>query len=151
MNKRAQVSIRAQAALEYLLTYGWALVVIAIVLGSIMFLTSNAASPHNCQMNPSSGALTYVDYYVSPGILSIMLQNDSGKTISDVNLSFSGDFISVASKTGNGPYTSAQQFSISTTGLSLNSGTAYSNGIIIINYKRNNVIHVSTAVCTGVI
>jgi len=146
------VKIRAQAALEYLLTYGWALIVIAIVIGSIMLLSSNSASLHTCQMNPSSGALTYIDFYASgsDGVFSIMLRNDSGKSISDVNLSFFGDFASINPKIGSGPYPSAQQFSISSSALSLSNGKSFSNGVISITYKRNNVTHISTAVCTGV-
>jgi hypothetical protein len=142
---------RAQAALEYLLTYGWALVVIAIVLGSILLLTSSASSPHYCQMNPSSGALTYFDHFISSsGEVQIMLRNDSGKTINNVDLSFSGDFASAAASSNNGPYVSAQEFSITTAGLTLGNGVSYNNGVIAITYVRNNVTHISTAVCSGV-
>jgi hypothetical protein len=141
---------KAQAALEYLMTYGWALIAISVVLGSVLFLTSNSSVPFQCQMNPSSGAITYLDHSVSGGNIGIILRNDSGKSISDVNLSFSGDFVSVSPNTGNGPYSSAQEFKITSSGLGLTSGHSYT-GNILITYKRNNVTHISTAVCTGTI
>ena len=78
-----------------------------------------------------------------------MLQNDSGKTIRDVNSAYSGDFSSGAGTINNGPFLSAQQFIISTTGVSVSSGTSYS-GTVTITYKRNGVNFVSSAVCTGV-
>jgi hypothetical protein len=141
--------IRGQAALEYLLTYGWALVAMAVVLGSLLFLTSNAVSPSNCQMNPSSGAITYKDSYIVSGKpINIYLRNDSGKTISDVNLSFSGSFSTLSPSLSNGPYTSAQEFMITAGVFPLSANTNYS-GNISITYKRNNVIHISTLYCTG--
>ncbi len=151
MNKRVKsVGNTAQAGLEYLMTYGWALVALAIVLGSIIALTSNSAVPFQCQMNPSSGALTYKDFQIVGNTASIILRNDSGKTISDVNVSFSGDFSSVVPSLSNGPYTSAQDFKISSTGFSQPKGNSYT-GNVSVTYKRNNVVHISTAVCTGTV
>jgi hypothetical protein len=137
-----------QSSVEYLMTYGWAMVAIAIVLGSVLVLTSNSSVPFQCQMNPSSGAITLTDFFISGNSISFLLRNDSGKTISDVNVSFSGDFSSVSSSNNNGPFSSAQDFKLSSTGFSLAKGTNFS-GVVSINYKRNNVRHVSTAICTG--
>lgn len=140
--------VNAQSSVEYLMTYGWAIVVIAIVLGSILVLTTNSAVPFQCQMNPSSGAITFKDYFISNGEIGVLLRNDSGKTISDVNISFSQDFSSISPSLNNGPYSSAQEFKLSSTGFSLPQGTNFT-GNMSITYTRNNVTHISTAVCTG--
>jgi hypothetical protein len=140
--------MKGQAALEYLLTYGWALVVIAIIIGSLLLLTSQSSSPHQCQMNPSSGGLTYIDHSVQAnGLLQISFRNDSGKTISDVNATFSGDFLGYPSTLNNGPYLSAQQFNLNSTNASMRKGS-YS-GTISIKYIRKGVMHASTAICSG--
>ena len=147
-NKVPSSGASGQAGLEYLMTYGWALIAIVVVLGALLLLTSNSAVPFQCQINPSSGALTFKDFTVSGSTVSIFLRNDSGKTISDVNLSFSGDFSAISASIENGPYISAQDFKISSTGFSLAHGNSYT-GNISVTYKRNNVVHISTAVCTG--
>ena len=65
-------SIRAQSAMEYLMTYGWAILVIAIVLGVLYYLgvfnSANfapRAQPGSCQVARPDGAGTSTDIGLS--------------------------------------------------------------------------------------
>jgi len=44
---------KGQAALEYLMTYGWALIVIAIVVGVLVFIVSSPAGPNCSSSDPA--------------------------------------------------------------------------------------------------
>ena len=84
---------KAQSALEYLMTYGWALVVIAIIIAALVFLLGQSSTTLNCTMSPAAGALGYVDHTVaSDGNLTIKLRNDTAKTIVITNIDLNGDF-----------------------------------------------------------
>ncbi len=75
-SKKAQ---KAQAALEYLITYGWALIVIATVIGVLVFVTTDSVNTSICT--------TFLSF-VCKGIgidgdtSVIVLQNATGQTIS---------------------------------------------------------------------
>ncbi|MEI7961392.1 MAG: hypothetical protein WCI04_03575 [archaeon] len=141
------MSIRAQAGLEYLMTYGIAIIGLAVIIGSILLLTSQSSSPHLCQINPSSGGLTYKDHFADAlGNVNIMLRNDSGKSITSVSATYSGDFKGASQTSSGGPFSSSQDFTILAT-----SGAqkgAYS-GTISIQYTRNGVVHSTVANCSG--
>jgi hypothetical protein len=139
---------RGQSALEYLMTYGWALVVIAIVIGALVFLMGQSTNAQTCTMSPAAGGIGYLDHSIaSNGTMTLKLRNDSGKTIRDVNFSYSGGFGSSASLS-NGPYTSGQEFTISAASTGVASGSTY-QGVVTIAYARDGVNHSSTASCTG--
>ena len=86
---------RAQSALEYLMTYGWALIVIAIVVGVLIFIVSSPTSGVVCT---SSDPAKMIMKQYNMGSLSpreIILQNATGGSITvtaigtqDVNGSF---------------------------------------------------------------
>lgn len=58
-------AMRAQSAMEYLITYGWAIMIIVIVLGSLLYLGVFSTAdlgprlqPGGCQVNRPEGALS---------------------------------------------------------------------------------------------
>ena len=140
---------RGQSALEYLMTYGWALVVIAIIIGVLVVLLGSSTTTLNCSMSPAAGALGYVDHAVnSDGNLSIRLRNETGKTISSVAFAFQSDFSGATDLNGYGPYVSAEEFTINAPSTGVVSGEAYS-GKMAITYSRKGINHSSVASCTG--
>ncbi len=85
---------KGQAALEYLMTYGWALIVIAIVVGVLVFIVS---SPAGVVCNSSDPAKIVVkasnlEANVATGtdMGKIILTNLTGGDISSVYISSSG-------------------------------------------------------------
>lgn len=64
---------KGQSALEYLMTYGWALIVIAIVIGVLIFVTSGATGGVTCQSQ--STGLVLKEWAVTSSSVGITLQN----------------------------------------------------------------------------
>ncbi len=69
---------RGQSALEYLMTYGWALIVIAIVIGVLIFVTSSATGGVTCQGTTNIGV---VEQTVTQDSVGLTLRNATGGDI----------------------------------------------------------------------
>lgn len=79
---------RGQSALEYLMTYGWALIVIAIVIAVLIFVTSGATGGATCQS--SSQALVVKESSISAASgVGLTLMNATGGQIVGVTASAS--------------------------------------------------------------
>lgn len=75
------INQRGQSALEYLMTYGWALVVIVVVVAALVLLVGNPASAGDTCSNPGSGfSLTNADFN-STGNWQIIASNITGRTM----------------------------------------------------------------------
>ena len=74
-------SSKAQAGLEYLLTYGWGLIVIAIVIGVLIYTTSGATTGVTCQTRSSQIVLKEYTVNAGPDAVGITLQNATGESI----------------------------------------------------------------------
>ncbi len=151
MNKEViPMDNRGQSALEYLMTYGWALVVIAIIIGVLVVLLGSSTTVNNCTMSPAAGGFGYVDHAVNvDGNLSIRFRNETGKTVTAVAYNFDNDFDGAADLNGEGPYVSAEEFTINASGTGITSQESY-NGKITVTYARGGINHSAVANCTGV-
>ena len=143
---------KGQSALEYLMTYGWALVVIAIIIGVLVVLLGSSTTVTNCSMSPAAGGIGYVDHAVNQdGELTIKFRNETGRTITAVAFDFQNDFGGATDLNSLGPYVSAEEWILGnavpiTTGII--SGETYS-GKIAISYSRQGIVHSAVAQCTG--
>ncbi|MCX6804302.1 MAG: hypothetical protein NTY48_07105 [Candidatus Diapherotrites archaeon] len=72
---------KGQSALEYLMTYGWALIVIAIVIGVLIFVTSGATGGVTCQSKSTSLQLTEWSVKAGTSGIGFTLRNATGGTI----------------------------------------------------------------------
>ena len=79
---------RGQAALEYLMTYGWALIVIAIVIGVLVFIVASPTSTIKCTTS-------------DPGVLNVKASNIATTAAAGAKL---GDI--VVTNLSGGPMTS---------------------------------------------
>ncbi|RME52870.1 hypothetical protein D6783_03595 [Candidatus Woesearchaeota archaeon] len=83
-----QLKTRAgQAALEYLITYGWGFLVILVVVGSLAYyglLTPSQYFPERCEFGPQ---LVCEDFYIqeAPAQVKVTLRNNFGKAINITN------------------------------------------------------------------
>lgn len=87
-NSKPKTHLRGQAAMEYLMTYGWAILVIVIVLAILAFFLPNLISvPQTCQFSQAG-----FDCSENPAVISnsskngqveasFNLQNGKGQTI----------------------------------------------------------------------
>ncbi len=80
---------KGQAALEFLMTYGWAILVVLVVIGALAYfgvLNPSALLPEKCTLPPG---LSCQDYLVSStGGVTLNLQNGFGEqiTITGINV-----------------------------------------------------------------
>ena len=79
---------RGQSALEYLMTYGWALIVIVIVIAALVFLIN----PQQVGTEGCTGfaRLPIGNFQVSEAGLTVKITNETGRSLQDVQ--FSGTF-----------------------------------------------------------
>ncbi len=70
---------RGQSALEYLMTYGWALIVIAIVIGILFVVFTGATSAMTCTVQ--SGNIVVADFSVTANDADFVIQNGEGRQI----------------------------------------------------------------------
>lgn len=83
---------KGQAALEFLMTYGWAILVVLIVIGALAYfgvLNPNILVPEKCTLQTG---LACKDYRVTTNMVSLSLQNGMGKgiIISNITLNQTG-------------------------------------------------------------
>ncbi|MBI2530489.1 MAG: hypothetical protein HYW05_05090 [Candidatus Diapherotrites archaeon] len=139
-------SRKAQAALEYLSTYGFALVIIAVVAGVLIFMgIIKLPTASTCT---GLGKFAYSDHTVdSNGNFVIYLLNGTGERITNVSAE-AAEGLAGSCAPSSSAVNAADDFNIyCITGLS--QGQTYS-GNIKINYKtRRGAAHVEKAACTG--
>lgn len=88
------IKSKAQAALEFLVTYGWAILVVLAAIASLAYfgvLSPSNFLPEKCIL-PSG--ITCLDFKVSTSTVAVVLQNNLGEPITITN-------IDVARKGGN--------------------------------------------------
>lgn len=87
MNKKTHADRKAQAAMEFLMTYGWAILVVLIVIGALAYfgvLDPSKLLPEKCVF-PTG--LHCDDYFVSESSINLSIQNGIGKDIEILNIS----------------------------------------------------------------
>lgn len=81
---------KAQAAMEFLMTYGWAMLVILIVIAALAFfglLTPSKFLPDRCLMETGFSCLDYKVQSSDTNTVSIVIQNMQGEDASNVVIS----------------------------------------------------------------
>ncbi len=77
---------KSQAALEFLMTYGWAILVVLVAVGALAYfgvLSPDKFLPTKCALQPGIGCL---DSKVTSGTISIVLQNSLGYDMTGVSV-----------------------------------------------------------------
>ncbi len=72
---------KAQAALEFLMTYGWAILVVLIAIGALAFfgvLSPERFLPAKCTLQPG---LACTDHKITPGQVTVVVKNGYGTNI----------------------------------------------------------------------
>lgn len=82
---------RGQSALEYLMTYGWALVVIVIAVAALVVLINPSTIQGN-QCDAKIGPFTVSQSQVIAGSTQLVLVNQTGQGVTFTNASISGTY-----------------------------------------------------------
>jgi hypothetical protein len=82
---------KAQAAMEFLMTYGWAILVVLAAIGALVYfgvLSPDKFLPEKCSF-PSSSGLGCVDWTATtPGSISVVVKNGAGHDLNGLTLEF---------------------------------------------------------------
>ncbi|MDO8427988.1 MAG: hypothetical protein Q7S92_02130 [Candidatus Diapherotrites archaeon] len=142
---------KGQSALEYLMTYGWALIVIAIVVGVLIVISSSSTAGVVCQ--PQSTDLGVQTASVTRDRVQLSLQNRTGVRITSVAVADFGDFSPVTDLTASAATVDAGiNFSIDS---GANDGPGalgrFTNGVIRVTYTKTGLTGASDTniVCSG--
>ncbi len=82
---------KGQAAMEFLMTYGWAILVVLIVIGALAYfgvLSPSTLLPEKCTFPVS---LSCTDFYVTTNTITVLLQNGAGRDMTVRGVTATGD------------------------------------------------------------
>src|SRR3989344_7673716 len=84
---------KAQAAMEFLMTYGWAILVVLVVIGALAYfgvLSPKKLLPDKCLFGPGIGVCK--DYQLTTSGVTLVLTNGFGEkiTITDISVKTAG-------------------------------------------------------------
>lgn len=141
---------KAQSALEYLMTYGWALIVIAIVIGVLIFVTSGATGGVTCQSQSNAIQVTEWSVVAGDAGVGVTLRNATGGEITSVAAVGSGQF------TGTGTVSSTTVAKNSTfTVMAVDApsaGSSLSTAYIDVDYTTAGELDASARIiCSGTV
>ena len=147
MNKKF-FSRKSQAALEFLMTYGWAILVVLVAIGALAYfgvLSPDRFLPSKCTL-PAGIACT--DFKVdAPNTINVVLRNGMGFDATGINVRASGCTTAATTPTviANG-----DQQSYAVTGCTLTAGSKY-QGDLNVTYTNadSSLVHVIQGSITG--
>lgn len=96
---------KGQAAMEFLMTYGWAILVVLAAIGALAYfgvLSPDRFLPDKCTISPP---FSCTEYKITESDLQLGVQNNAGVGMSEVTVSVVGDCTAVyttSGTTGNG-------------------------------------------------
>ncbi len=142
--KRANKS--GQAAMEFLMTYGWALLVLLVSLGSLTFYFGYDSSfvSETCLFGPGLGCS---DILVNEGSISLKIRNSLGKDMTSFSVS-SDNCDPVVSV----PMENGEEKIIIITGCTFSAGDVISESInVSYSFSNSDLIHVRDAILVAVV
>ncbi len=77
---------KSQAALEFLMTYGWAILVVLVAVGALAYfgvLSPDKFLPAKCTLQ---AGLACIDHKATPGQIDVVIQNSLGFDLSSVSV-----------------------------------------------------------------
>ena len=146
---------KGQSALEYLMTYGWALIVIAIVIGVLIFVTSGATGGVTCQSQ--STGLIVTEWAVTQDSVGLTLRNATGgnivPTLATGNTVFQSDTNEDPMyESGTTSTTVTKNKTFTVTGIDGPDAGTFSDGTVTIEYTTQGGLDASaTIVCAGTV
>lgn len=126
---------KGQAAMEFLMTYGWALLVVLIAIGALAFfgvLNPSKFLPNSCTVAPGFACTDFAASATTQSII-VILQNGLGENLNSVKMSLSNSNVAGCDAGGGaftpawvivGPYTSLNDGAATTFTRSCTSGLA---------------------------
>lgn len=120
-------SKQSQAALEFIMTYGWAILVVLVAIGALAYfgvLDPGKFLPSRCTLPVGIGC---VDHYADSSVseIGVTLKNSLGYDATTVSVIASG----CTTSSTLASFKNGQQYTFQPQGCSITSGQKYSGGI----------------------
>jgi len=80
------VNIKGQAAMEFLMTYGWAILVVLVAIGALAYfgvLNPSGFLPRSCTIAPGIGC---DDFKVNANTVQLILRNGMGEDLKSISV-----------------------------------------------------------------
>ena len=151
------MNLRGQSALEYLMTYGWALVVILVVIAALFALGILTPATYQGATCRGFGKIAYMDHALDAnGDFHIRLANGSGQNILASNAIVSVDVEQDGIWDGTATNAaiwkgSALETFVINSGVTQASGVNYVSDVNIVYTPAGRLTQVETALCTGAV
>jgi hypothetical protein len=139
---------KAQSALEYLMTYGWALIVIAIVIGVLIFVTSGATGGVTCQSQSTGIIVKEAVVSSTSGKTGFSFMNATGGAITSVNATVPANFTGTATVY---PTSVAKNSDFNITGLTAAAGNLNNVKISVTYNTAGGLPAAAEIVCNGTV
>ena len=121
---------KSQAAMEFLMTYGWAILVVLVAIGALAYfgvLSPDRFLPAKCTL---PAGVACVDFNIDATTVNVVLRNGLGFDLEDVKIAVSGCTDSPTALLSNGA-----QATFTATVCGLTSGNKYS-GDVNVTYRN---------------
>lgn len=123
---------RGQVAIEFLLTYGWAFLIIIAAIATLSYMgvfNPDAFLPRQCIIGDG---ISCVDYHVTTGAVTVALRNGRDETLTLSNITADG-----CTGSANGTLGTTDTSLFKVTGCSHAAGSRY-RGTIRLNYTGDS-------------
>ncbi len=127
---------KAQAAMEFLMTYGWAILVVLVAIGALAYfgvLSPDNFLPKKCTVSPG---IACTDHKVTAGSVIVVLRNGMGSDLYNVAVSIPECTNGTATPSGDNTLTNGEEETFTLTGCS-NTGSKFS-GTLNVTYNAGS-------------
>jgi uncharacterized protein (UPF0333 family) len=132
MKKMFKFQGKSQAAMEFLMTYGWAILVVLVAIGALAYfgvLSPDKFLPSKCQL-PAGMACTDHKADAGASSVTVVLRNGMGFDANSITIDITG-----CATSATGSLTNGQQTSFTASTCSLTSGGKFS-GEVNVTYTN---------------
>ena len=145
--------MKGQSALEYLMTYGSALIVIAIVIGVLIFVTSGATGGVVCQS--SSTGIIVETQSITTTTAGVVLRNATGQVLDQQDVTGGGSFLTALAVDLTADANAAKNATFVVDNVvyddALVSGATLQNATLAVNYNISGLAATATITCSGTV
>ena len=136
---------RGQGAMEYLMTYGWAILVV-IIVGIVLWQSGVFGTGSGGVSGFDKVRIEDYSWSVANG-WSVSLENAAGQTMKNVNITYAGDLTAVG--TGNENWAPGKEYSNTTATVCATEGAGYAIDMTISYNSEAAIAHTETGTIRG--
>lgn len=133
---------KAQAAMEFLMTYGWAILVVLAAIAALAYfgvLSPTKFLPETCTLPPTSG-ISCLDFRVTPDSAVLMLVNGGGRDLILNNIS-----IDICTVSSGATFPDGSSKVINFTGCSFGTKGGRIRADLILSYSQTDSLFTKSA------